>query len=138
MISDIGRSKRPARAISAVERRREVARVEEAGLRVDARLRLELRDAERAVDEDERRERREDEPRVPVPERGERDAEDRQHEVGRDALGREEARLAERVAAAELQDHRDEDVVDRDEDDAGGEPGDREAQMRRSGSARVP
>ncbi len=69
------------------ERRREVARVVEAGLRVDARLRLELRDAERAVDDDERRERREDQPRVPVPERGERDAEDRQHEVDRDALG---------------------------------------------------
>ena len=39
-------------------------------------------------------------------------------------------RLAEAVAAAELQDHRDEDVVHRDEGDAGGEPGDREARVR--------
>ena len=112
------------------ERRREVARVVEAGLRVDARLCLELRDAERPVDDDERRERREDEPRVPVPERRERDAEDRQHEVDRDALGAEEPRLPEGVVAAELQDRRDEHVIDPDEDDAGGEPRDGEPQMR--------
>ena len=77
MISDIGRSKRDARAISAASVGREVARVVEAGLRVDARLGLQLRNAERAVDDEERRERGEDQPRVPVPERCERDAEDR-------------------------------------------------------------
>ena len=112
------------------ERRGEIARVIETGLRVDARLGLELRDAERPVDDDERREGRKDEPRVPVPERRERDAEDRQHEVDRDALGREQPGLTERVVAAEPQDHGNEDVVHRHEGDACGEPGDREAQVR--------
>ena len=64
MISESGRSKRVARASSSLERRGEVARVEEARLRVDARLLLEHRDRERAVDEEERRERDRDEPRV--------------------------------------------------------------------------
>ena len=80
--------------------------------------------------DDERRERREDQPRVPVPERGQRDAENREHEVDRHALDAKEAALAEVVAAAELEDHREDDVVQRDEDDAGGEPGDGEARVR--------
>ena len=108
---------------------REVARVVQARLRVDARLRLELRHAERPVHDDERRERREDEPGIPVPERRQRNPEDRQHQVDRDRLDTEEAALAEAVPAAELQDHRDDDVVHRDEHDARGEPGDGEARL---------
>ena len=95
------------------ECRREVAGVVQAGLGVDPRLRLQLRNAQRAVDDDERRERGEDQPGVPVPERRERDAEDREHEVDRELLGAEEPRLTEAVPAAELQDDADENVVDR-------------------------
>ena len=61
---------RPVEALRAGEllgqRGREVARVEEAGLRVDARLLLELRDAQRAVDEEERGQRDRDQPGVRV------------------------------------------------------------------------
>ena len=121
------------------ERRREVARVVEAGLRVDARLRLQLRDAERAVDDDERRERGEHEPRVQVPERGQRDAEDREHEVDREALDGEQPRLAERMAAAELEDQGDEDVVHADVGDRGSQAGHRKAGIRiRDHAAAVP
>ncbi len=109
------------------ERRREVARVVEAGLRVDAGLRLQLRDAEGAVDDDERRKRGKDEPRVQVPERGQRDAEDSEYEVDREALDGEQPRLAERMSAAQLEDDADEDVVDGDVRDGGGEAGHREA-----------
>ena len=105
----------------------EVARVVETRLRIDARLRLQLRHAERAVDDDERCERGEDQPGVPAPEGGERHAEDREHEVDREALEREHPRLAERVVAPELEDDAEEDVVDGDPDDAGCEPGDGEA-----------
>ena len=112
------------------ERRREVARVVETRLRIDPRLGLELRHAHRAVDADEGRDRGEDQPRVPLPERGERDADDREDQVDRDALDREQPRGAERVAAAELEDDRDENVVDGDERHRGGEPGDRKARVR--------
>ena len=108
------------------KRCREVARVVEARLRIDARLRLELRNAERAVDDDERRECGEDQPRVPVPEGRERDTENRQHDVDRDRLDAEETALAEAVAAAQLHDDRDEHMVHGDEGDCSGEPGDGE------------
>ena len=114
MISDSGRSKRSARSELLVQRRREVARVEEAGLRVDARLLLELRDAQRAVDEQQRRDRERDQPRVAHPEGGDPDAERREHEVGREALEREEAGLAQGVAAREVQHRRQQEVVDAD------------------------
>ena len=68
------------------ECRREVARVIQTGFRVDARFGLQLRNAERAVDDNERRERGEDQPGVPVPECGQRHAEDRQHDIDRELL----------------------------------------------------
>ena len=54
MISASGRSKRWARTISSFSASAEVARVEEAGLRVDAGLGLELRHRQRAVDQEHR------------------------------------------------------------------------------------
>jgi hypothetical protein len=70
---------RPVEALRAREllrqRRCEVARVEEARLRVDAGVLLKARDVQRAVDERQRRERHRHEPRVPVPELREADAE---------------------------------------------------------------
>ena len=122
MISESGRSKRCARASSSLQREREVARVEEPGLRVDARLRLQLRHRERAVDQEERRERERDQPRVRVPEGGERDAEHREHELGREALEGEEARLAHRVPAGEPEHRREQHVVDADEHGAAARP----------------
>ena len=121
------------------ERRREVARVVEAGLRVDARLGLELRDAERAVDDDERRERREDQPRVPVPERRERDAEDRQHDVDRESLSALKRPVSRklwprpsfRIIATST-------WLTATKATAGGEAGDREARVRRSRSRPPP
>ena len=72
---------RPVEAVCArnllVQRDTEVARVEEAGLGVDPRLGLELRHAERAVDEEDRGDRKRDQPRIEVPERREDDAEGR-------------------------------------------------------------
>ena len=64
MISDIGRWKRCARAELLLQHHGEVPGVEEAGLRVDPRLGLQLRDRERAVDQDERRDRERHQPRV--------------------------------------------------------------------------
>ncbi len=104
------------------ERRREVASVVEAGLRVDARLRLQPRHGQRAVHDDERRERGEDEPGIPGPEGGERDAERGQDEVGRDALEREDPAFAEGVVAPEPEDDRDEGVVRRHPRDGACEP----------------
>ena len=87
---------RPLEALGAPElllhHRREVPGVVEAGLRVDSRLGLQLRDRERAVDQEQRRDRERDQPRVQVPERGDREAERREDEVGREALEREDAR----------------------------------------------
>ena len=78
---------------SSLQRRREVARVEEARLRVDAGLFLERGHGQRAVDQEERRDARTATSQgFDEPERGERDAERREHEVGREALEREEAR----------------------------------------------
>ena len=67
MISDIGRSNRARAAELLAQRRREVAGVEEAGLRVDARLRLQRRHRERAVDQQQRGERERDQPGVRRP-----------------------------------------------------------------------
>jgi hypothetical protein len=110
---------------------REVARVEEARLRVDARLRLQLRHRQRAVDQQQRRDREGDEVRVPDPEGRDPQAEGREHEVGGDALEREDAvaELAEREAAGEPQHRRQHEVVERDVEGAGGEAGDGEADV---------
>ena len=113
MISESGRSKRSARSSSSFSATREVAGVEEAGLRVDARLLLQLRDAERAVDQQQRSDRERDQPGVGAPERRHRDAEHGEHEVGREAREREEPRLADRVAARKVQHRSQQHVVDR-------------------------
>ena len=121
-----------------VERDAEVARVEEPGLRVDARLGLELGHGERPVDQEHGGDRERDQPRVRVPERREHDAEGGEHELGREAVEREEARLADRVPVRE-QEHRSEHrVVQSDEDDRACEPGDGEAEARCSRPARPP
>ncbi len=85
---------RPLEALRSTEllrqRRREVARVEEAGLGVDARFGLELRHRERPVDQEERGDREGNEPRVPGPERGEHHTECREDELRRQRLVRED------------------------------------------------
>ena len=110
---------RPFEALGAqqllVQREREVPRVEETRLRVDARLLLQLRDAQRAVDQQQRGDRERDQPGVRAPERRHRDAEHGEHEVGREAREREEARLAQRVPAREVEHRGHQQVVDRDD-----------------------
>ncbi len=97
----------------------EVPGVEEACLRVHARLGLELRNAEGAVNQQERSERERDQPGIPAPESREAHAECREHEVGRKALEREQAAFADRVAVSEVEQRREQHVVDRDEREAG-------------------
>ena len=111
------------------QRDTEVARVEEAGLGVDPRLGLELRHAERPVDEEHRGDREGDQPRIEVPERREDDTEGRQHELRREPVEREEARILDRVAAREHEHRREQRVVQPDEDDRGRAAGEREAQV---------
>src|SRR5690348_16906611 len=98
---------RPLEALRPAEllgkRSCEVPRVEEAGFRIDARLRLQLRDAEGAVDENKRGDCERDQPRVRLPERKRRDAEGRKDEICREVLCIEEPRLAQREAAGEVQ-----------------------------------
>ncbi len=108
----------------------EVTRVVELRLRILPCLGFELREGQRPLDEDERREREQREPRVVEPDRGEHDAEQRDDEIRRNALRREEAALAERVPARQLQDLCEEQMVDRDEDDPGSEPGEEEGEVR--------
>ena len=127
---DIGRSIRPRALELFSELCGEVAGVEEAGLRIDARLLLEGGNAQRAVDQEERGDGGRQEPWVPRPDGGERDAERGEDEVGREALGREEARLAEAVPAREVKHRREQDVVQRDEDDGSCEPGQRKRDVR--------
>ena len=87
---------RPLEALRAAELvgqgGREVPGVEEAGLRVDAGLGLELRDGERAMDEDERGETERDQPGVQPPEGRDADAEAGEDELGREPVEREEPR----------------------------------------------
>ena len=123
---------RPFEALRAAEllgqRRREVASVEESRLRIDARLRLELRDAQGAVHEDQRCDGERDQPRVRLPERERGDAEGREHEIRGEVLHVEEAGLAESESACEAKHHREIRVVDRHEDEATGDAGDAEPQ----------
>ncbi len=125
---------RRARALRAIEllpeRGGEVARVEEPRLRVDARLLLQGRDAERAVDEQERRHGHRQEQRIPVPEPGEGDAQHREHEVGGKALHGEQPGAAERVPARQVEHGGQERVVERDEDDRRCQARQRELELR--------
>jgi hypothetical protein len=107
----------------------EVAGVEEAGLRVDAGLLLERRDAQRAVDQEERGDGGRQEPRVPGPDGREGDAEGREHEVGRETLCGEETGLAEGVAARVMEHRRKENVVEAHEDDRCREAREREREV---------
>ena len=122
---------RPLEALCAPEllreRRREVARVEQAGLRIDARLRLQLRHRERSVDQQQRRDRERDEPRVARPERREDDAQRGEDELGRERLVREE--LSHRMAVDQADHGRDQRRVEHDEDDGGGGAREREADV---------
>ena len=123
---------RPLEALGAADLLRqcrgEVAGVEEARLRVDARLRLQCRHAERAVDQEERRERERDEPRIRLPEGVHGDPERGEDEVGGEVFGVEETGLTEAEAAGEPEHHREERVVDGHEDETRGDTGNREAQ----------
>ena len=124
---------RPVEALGAhdllVQGQPEVARVEEAGLRVDACLGLELRDRERAVDQQDRRDRERDQPRVCVPERRDDDAQRGQDELGGETVEGEEPGLADRVPVAEQEHRREHRVVQADEDDRADSAGNREAEV---------
>ena len=113
---------RPLEALCAPEllreRGREVARVEQARLRIDASLRLQLRHRERSVDQQQRRDRERDEPGVARPERREDDAQRGEDELGRERLVREE--LSHRMAVDQADHGRDQRRVEHDEDDGGG------------------
>ena len=119
MTIDIGRSGGTRELLAQVGR--EVTRVVQARLRVDARLLLECRNRERAMDEDERCDHGRDQPRVVCPEEREHAAEAREDQVRRQALDREQAGLTEAVPAAELEHHAQQHVVERDVDSRGGE-----------------
>ena len=80
------------------------------------------------MDQEQRRKRERDEPGIRLPEGVHRDAERCEHEVGGEILGIEQAGVPEREAAREAQHHGEQDVVDRDEDDAGCKPGERQPQ----------
>ena len=113
------RTLEPLRATELLgEGRGEVTGVEEAGFRIDTRLRLQLRNAERAVDENQRRDRERNQPLVRLPEGVRRDAERGEHEVRRQVLDVEEPRLAKGESACEPEHDREVRVVDRDEDEA--------------------
>ena len=70
-----------------------MACVEQARLRIDARLQLQRGHRQRAVDQDDRREREREQPRVRAPQRRDADAERGEDELGRDRLTGEETRL---------------------------------------------
>ncbi len=125
------RRARPLRATELLPQRTgEMAGVEEAGLGIDARLLLEGRDAERAVDQEQWRHGGREQERVPVPQPRERNAQHREHEIRREALHREEARAAQRVPAREMQHRGEQEVVGADEDDRGHEAGECELELR--------
>ena len=101
----------------------EVPRVEEAGLGIDARLLLQLRHAERTVNQQQRRHRDGKQPRIQVPEGADADAERREHEVDGQALEREDAQLADRMAVEEVQHRGEQSVVDGHQHHCRGHPG---------------
>ena len=113
-----------------VQRGPEVARVEQARLRVDASFGLELRHRERTVDEEHRRDGERDQPRVGVPEGRDDDSEAGERELGRQSVEREQARLTDRMPVPEQQHRREHRVVQADEDDRAGKAGDCQAEAR--------
>ena len=100
-----------------------VAWVEKAGLRVDASLLLQLRDVQRAVDEEEGREREWDQREVDLPDRGQPDAERGKNELRREHRRREEPRLRRPVPSGEKEHSGHQDVVEGDERDRREESG---------------
>jgi len=72
------------------------------------------------MDEKERRNRRREQVRVPAPDTREGDAESREHEVDREAVGGEEPGLTKRMPAREMKHRREEHMVGRYKDDARG------------------
>jgi hypothetical protein len=113
-----------------LQRQREVARVEESRLRIDARLGLQRRHRERAVHEQDWSDGERQKPRIVEPEVRERDAERREHELRGEVLEAEQARLPDRVPAREIQHHCEQRVVDQHEYQAGDEAGDGEPEAR--------
>ena len=99
--------------------------VEEAGLCIDTRFRLELRHRQGPVDQEERSNRERDQPRIPAPEGGHSYAERGEHELGRDFL----ERRPQRVRATEAKHRRHHGSVDDDEHERGGGAGEREARV---------
>ena len=102
-----------------------MARVEEPGLRIDARLLFEARHVQRPVDEHERRSRERNEPNVSLPEAGDADPERGEHEIGRDVRDREQAGLTRSMSAPEVEHQGEQKVVEPHEDETGREPGER-------------
>ena len=78
--------------------------------------------------QNERRDGERNQPGIDLPEGKCRDAERGEHEVGREMLDLEQPGLAERMSAGEVEHQREHCVVDRDEDDAADEAGDRDTQ----------
>ena len=99
------------------QRRGEVARVEKAGLRIDAGLLLERGHREGAVDQQHRGDPDREQPGVQAPEADEREAEQADDQLVREALEREQAALAQVHAAREPEHHRDDRVVEGDVDE---------------------
>jgi len=132
---EVGHDQRegPVEALRAhdlfAEGQAEVPGVEESRLRVYSSFRLELRHRQRAVDQEDGREREWDQPGIRVPERGEHDAERREHELGREPVEGEEAGFADRMTVPEQEHRRQDRVVQADEDNRANEPGDREAKV---------
>jgi hypothetical protein len=124
---------RPAEPLCPTEllckRRREVARVEEARLRIDAGLGLQGGNAQRAVDQEERGENERDHPCVRVPEGGHRDAESGEHDLRRQVLEREEPGVPGAVTTCEPEHPGEQAVVERDVHERGGGAREREQQL---------
>ena len=137
MISDSGRSKRPARPSSSpgpAAKWRALKRPVFGSTRASAWScgTVSERWIRTSGASDER-----DQPRVQVPERGDRDAERADHELCGEALEREEPGLPERVVARELEHRREQNVVDADQHDGGCEARDRKPEIARPGDGGV-
>ena len=104
--------------------RREVTSVEEARLGIDACLLLEGRNAERAMNQEERGDGGGKQIGIPAPEARKCDTETREDEVCGEAVPREEPCFTERVSPREVEHRREKEVVHEDEDDTGCEAGD--------------
>ena len=81
------------------------------------------------MDQEQRGDRERNQPGIELPERRDREPEGREHEVGREALEREDAGLTQRMSARERDHRREHHVVRRDGDGARDEPGGRPPQL---------